>query len=38
MFVFTHGTSEWSTKGGIGDIALHTKLRWIRADRVALMC
>ncbi len=23
----------WSTKGGIGDIVLHTKLRWLRADR-----
>lgn len=23
----------WSTKGGIGDIVLHSKLRWLRADR-----
>ncbi len=23
----------WSSKGGIGDIAVHVKLRWIRADR-----
>jgi OOP family OmpA-OmpF porin len=23
----------WSTKGGIGDLAIHAKLRWIRADR-----
>jgi len=23
----------WDTKGGIGDLALHVKLRWIRADR-----
>ena len=30
------GTPEklgWSTKGGIGDLAVHLKLRWIRADR-----
>ncbi|MCP4677860.1 MAG: OmpA family protein [Deltaproteobacteria bacterium] len=26
----------WATKGGIGDIAIHTKLRWIRADRHAI--
>jgi OmpA-OmpF porin, OOP family len=26
-------SSGWSTKGGIGDIALHLKLRWLRADR-----
>jgi OmpA-OmpF porin, OOP family len=23
----------WGTKGGIGDIGVHVKLRWIRADR-----
>ncbi len=23
----------WSTKGGIGDLVLHAKLRWLRADR-----
>jgi outer membrane protein OmpA-like peptidoglycan-associated protein len=23
---------KWGTKGGIGDISLHVKLRWIRAD------
>jgi OmpA-OmpF porin, OOP family len=23
----------WSTKGGIGDIVIHSKLRWLRADR-----
>ena len=23
----------WSTKGGIGDIAVHAKFRWLRADR-----
>ncbi|MDJ0764598.1 MAG: OmpA family protein [Myxococcota bacterium] len=27
------GTKGWSTKGGIGDIAIHAKLRWIRSDR-----
>ncbi len=26
----------WATKGGIGDIAIHAKLRWIRADRHAI--
>ncbi|MDD5307305.1 MAG: OmpA family protein [Deltaproteobacteria bacterium] len=26
-------SAGWSTKGGIGDIALHLKLRWLRADR-----
>jgi len=26
-------SSGWSTAGGIGDISLHVKLRWIRADR-----
>ena len=26
-------TSGWSTAGGIGDISVHAKLRWIRADR-----
>ncbi len=26
-------TRGWSTKGGIGDLAIHAKLRWIRADR-----
>ena len=30
----THLESEkWSTKGNIGDITVHAKLRWIRADR-----
>jgi outer membrane protein OmpA-like peptidoglycan-associated protein len=29
-----HPTSfGWSTPGGIGDITVHAKLRWIRADR-----
>ncbi|MCP4198923.1 MAG: OmpA family protein [Proteobacteria bacterium] len=31
-----HGDAQkrgWSSKGGIGDIAIHAKLRWIRADR-----
>jgi outer membrane protein OmpA-like peptidoglycan-associated protein len=23
----------WSTRGGIGDLALHAKLRWLRADK-----
>ena len=27
--------AAWNTPGGIGDIALHAKLRWIRADRHA---
>ena len=31
----THHKMGWSTPGGIGDIALHVKLRWIRADRHA---
>ena len=26
-------SSEWSTKGGIADIGIHTKLRWLRADK-----
>jgi len=26
----------WSTKGGVGDLAAHLKLRWIRADRHAI--
>ncbi len=31
----SHHKMGWSSKGGIGDIALHVKLRWIRADRHA---
>lgn len=26
-------SSAWSSKGGIGDIGIHAKLRWLRADR-----
>ncbi len=26
-------TSAWSTDGGIGDIGIHAKARWLRADR-----
>jgi OmpA-OmpF porin, OOP family len=26
-------SGKWSTKGNIGDITVHAKLRWIRADR-----
>jgi outer membrane protein OmpA-like peptidoglycan-associated protein len=26
-------SSPWSGKGGIGDIGIHAKLRWLRADR-----
>ncbi|MCU0661662.1 MAG: OmpA family protein [Myxococcota bacterium] len=26
-------TAAWSSKGGIGDIGIHAKLRWLRADR-----
>ncbi|MCP4599634.1 MAG: OmpA family protein [Proteobacteria bacterium] len=29
----TEDSRGWGTRGGIGDIAIHTKLRWIRADR-----
>ncbi len=29
----TWNSMGWSTRGGIGDIGLHAKMRWIRADR-----
>jgi OmpA-OmpF porin, OOP family len=28
--------SKWNTKGDVGDITVHAKLRWIRADRHAI--
>ena len=28
--------ANWGTNGGIGDLAVHVKLRWIRADRHAV--
>jgi OmpA-OmpF porin, OOP family len=30
------GSKGWSSKGYIGDLMIHTKLRWIRADRHAV--
>jgi outer membrane protein OmpA-like peptidoglycan-associated protein len=32
-YPFDRSPEGWSSKGGIGDIILHTKFRWLRADR-----